>query len=115
MIECLCAIWLSVASYHTNRDYPYNEVNPGLIVDKGSATYGLYYNSHHRWTGLLAYNHNLVQRTDVQVSVVAGVVSGYASPIAAALRIRVGQHAGIWLVPRTSHNSGVIALTWKLQ
>lgn len=114
MIECLCSLWLSVASYHTNPDTDYNEVNPGLLVQGEKYVYGAYYNSHHRWTGLLAYRHNLVKRGEFEVSAVAGLVSGYDFPIAAAVQVRVGQ-LGLWLVPPTKRNSGVIGFTWQLR
>lgn len=104
---CECLIWLSLASYHINREQEYREINPGVAIERGGYLGGVYHNSHSRTTVFAARVFDLVGRDRIQG--IIGFGTGYKHPYVGALRVRVG-HAAIVIVPPIGDTKGVIAI-----
>jgi hypothetical protein len=111
---CACAIAISLASYHFNRDVDYNEVNPGFFIQKENLVGFAYWNSNRRLSVGVAGAFDVWRKYDVAVSVLAGVGSGYHLPVVGGVRLTVGRHQ-IFAVPPTKYNSATVAYAYLLQ
>lgn len=117
---CECLISISLLSYHFHRA-DYNEVNPGIFVEKSGYVGFAYHNSHSKLTVGVARVFNLYSsRSGVlgqsdKVDLLLGVGTGYRSPVVGALRYTVNQHQ-FAIVPKVAaiNNSWVIAYSYLL-
>lgn len=93
-------VLVHAASYHTDRAAGFNEFNPGLglIARSGDSrwyvTAGGYYNSLYRPSVYAGVGLDLVSAGPFYVRAVAGVITGYAVPVAPALLPEVGVRFG---------------------
>lgn len=107
------AIAISIASFHFDREVKHNEINPGVFVELNhDYVVGLYRNSHWRTTALVAHQWTWYESGGLKVGLLAGVCSGYRSPVCGSLSVGVG-NLSFALIPPTSGTSGVIGLSWK--
>lgn len=112
--ECACALWLLLASWHQNREANYNEINPGVVLEKEHYLAGIYFNSHRRVTVFGAYRHQFTSdAAKVRLDGFIGLGTGYRHPYVGGLRIVVGQHA-LTFVPPTPYNSATVAYAYAL-
>ena len=111
---CECLISISLLSYHFHRA-DYNEVNPGIFVEKSGYVGFAYHNSHSKLTVGAARVLNLHTGGVGKVDVLFGVGTGYRSPVVGALRYTVNQHQ-FAIVPKVAaiNNSWVIAYSYLL-
>jgi hypothetical protein len=115
-VIAITAIAISLGSYHFNRDYEHNEVNPGVFVELDhDFVVGVYRNSHWKTTALVAGRWTLVQSGSVNLGLLAGVCTGYRSPVCGSLVVGVGP-VTLAFVPKVgSESSAVVGLSWRHQ
>jgi hypothetical protein len=104
---CECSLWISIASYHFDRK-DYNEINPGIILQKERVLGGYYYNSHRRHTMFIAYDYPI----SYGFSVTLGLATGYKTPLLGAIRWE-RKNLAIYIAPPTKEQSVVIGFTLK--
>jgi len=107
------AIAISIASYHFDREVAHNEVNPGIFVELNhDVVVGVYRNSHWRNTVLVARQWSFGQVGAVKVGAMAGLCTGYDTPVCGGLTVGVGNLALI-VIPPVGSTSGVVGLSWR--
>lgn len=111
---CECLIWLSLASYHENRAANYNEINPGIVLERNHYVGGYYYNSIHRHSVFIARDFTITGGEMGRLSFVLGAISGYRNPVLGTIRWTT-RNFSLYFVPSAGGISAVIGVTYRIQ
>lgn len=115
----ISAIFLSLGSHHANREYDYEEFNPGLALEvQHSPTVsfvgGAYRNSYDKTAIFAQAVWMPLDLGAVKLGASLGLGSGYRSPIIGGLQARLWDRLNFTIVPPTGPDSGVIGVSLRI-
>lgn len=114
----ISAIFLSLGSHHANRDYDYEEYNPGVAIEVPftptvSAVTGVYRNSYAE-TAVFAHAVWMpIEVGPLKLGASLGLSTGYRSPITGGLQARLWDRLNFTIIPPTGPNTGVIGVSLR--
>jgi hypothetical protein len=124
LCESIVAVTITLVSVHTNKtypDYPYNDTNPGLLVECDTGiTAGVWYNSFSKTSGFLGYQYNYIlplpmkEEIPISIGAAGGICSGYKYPFCGGLLLGVS-NLQVQIVPKVFGFTNATAINFGVK